>query len=76
MLGVRATKFPAAVDPAFRKVALLMLADPLLTWRDIMAAMNQVQRERDEQADELEISRRERMAVNRLPRRVIFPATK
>lgn len=73
MLGVSETKFPAAVDHAFRKVAKLMRADPLLTWRDLMAAMNQLERER---LDELEIERRERMAVNRLPRRVVFPATK
>lgn len=73
VLGVSETKFPAAIDHALVKVAKLMLADPLLTWRDLMAAMNQLERER---LDELEIERRTRMADNRFPRRVVFPAAK
>lgn len=48
VLGVHPNKFPQAYAPAIRKVAMLMLADPLKTVIDLRVAMEQVAAEDDQ----------------------------
>ena len=69
-LHIKDTKALQAIKPAFRKVATLMLADPLRTMNELKIWMDLVVQNRFEQ-EELPI--REAMATGRLDRTVVHP---
>ena len=45
VLGIAPTKVPQAINPAFLKVARLMLANPYKTHRELMAALETIEAE-------------------------------
>ena len=69
VLGIAPQKFTQAADPAFEKIARLLLADPLKTYREIIAVMDRIEAERAA----LEVHRRETMLDGRLTRAVLHP---
>lgn len=57
VLGVHPKKAPQAMDPAFRKVALLMLADPVATHIELLNAMEAARRAIAANGVDLDITR-------------------
>lgn len=67
VLGMAPTKITQAIDPAFRKIATLMLADPIATHRELLAWMERVRAET--LANGIDLEERIRMlAAARVPR--------
>ena len=57
VLGIQPSKATQSADPAFRKVAGLLLVYPLKTWTEIELAMRRLVREAEEEEIELECLR-------------------
>lgn len=57
VLGIAPTKVTQSIDPAFRKIAMLMLADPVATHIELLNAMEHVRREVLANGVRLDISR-------------------
>jgi len=68
VLGIKPTKVSQAMTPAIRKVALLALANPTATLRDVLDAMDTIQAEREPMTDH-EWERRYRFQTGRGPTR-------
>lgn len=57
VLGIQPSKATQSADPAFRKVAGLLLVYPLKTWTEIELAMRRLVREAEEEEVELDCLR-------------------